>query len=116
MSHNVKKAIVGILLLSFIFTITGVAFAALDIKPDPDAIKKEATDIGGKVVDIVQGVFGILAVLSLLYAGFLFFGSHDPSKLQIAKKALGGCIISAIIVFKADAIVRTLLGALGYKG
>lgn len=116
MSNNVKKAITGILLLSFIFTITGVAFAELDIKPDPGAIGKEALDIGNKVVDIIQGVFGILAVLSLFYAAFLFFGSHDPSKLMMAKKALGGCIIAAVVVYKADAIVRTLLGALGYKG
>jgi len=116
MSHNVKKVITGILLLSLILTMAGAAFANLDIKPDAGAIEKEALDIGNKVVNIIQGVFGILAVLSLFYAAFLFFGSHDPSKLMMAKKALGGCIIAAIIVYKADAIVRTLLGALGYKG
>ncbi|MCF8010918.1 MAG: hypothetical protein K9L17_08405 [Clostridiales bacterium] len=81
------------------------------------ALKEEITILVGNVVSFARGIAGVLGVVFVLWAGFIFWGAGgDPRKMAFAKSMIAGFILCIIFVFAAEKIVGGLLGLLGYGG
>src|SRR3989344_5219574 len=74
-----------------------------------------------KIVRIVLGFVGIIAILIILYAGFVWLTSGgNAEKIDTAKRILRNAVIGLIIIFSAFAIVSFIISqlesALGIRG
>jgi type IV secretory pathway VirB2 component (pilin) len=80
------------------------------------ALKQEVDKVGSNIVDFVRGVFGVLAVIFVIWAGFAFWGAGgDAERIAQAKRLAAGFIICLICVFAAEKVVGGILGILGYQ-
>lgn len=77
----------------------------------------EATDprtVFGRIINIVLGFLGAIALLLMLYAGFLWMTSGgDEDKVSRAKKTLISAAIGLLIIFSSWAITSFLISRLG---
>ncbi len=65
------------------------------------------------IVRIILGTLGILAVLIILYAGFVWMtASGDSDKVEKAKKILVSAVIGLVIIFSAFAIASFIISSL----
>jgi hypothetical protein len=88
--------------------------AMVNPTPSTSAITTTAQSIGTGVITVVQGVFGVAAVIFVIWAGTMFWGAHgDERKIEAAKKAMVGFIVATACIFFADKIVGALLGIFG---
>jgi len=73
------------------------------------------TDIRGialVIVDFFLGFLGLLAVVMIIYGGFLYVGSGgNPENVDKAKKILMYAAIGIIIIIISFALVNTIFGA-----
>lgn len=68
----------------------------------------------GRIINIVLGFLGVILLLLILYAGFLWMtAGGDATKIETAKKYIRNAIIGIIIIACAWAIVRFVLGLFG---
>jgi hypothetical protein len=68
----------------------------------------------GAFISTVLALLGILLVILILYAGFIWMTSQgDPGKIKKAKDMLYQAIIGLVIVFAAFAITNFVFSALG---
>ncbi|MBN1778790.1 MAG: Ig-like domain-containing protein [Candidatus Buchananbacteria bacterium] len=66
-----------------------------------------------KIVRIALGLLGIITLLIMLYAGFLWTSSAgNPEKIETAKKTLQGAAIGLVIIFLSFSIVSFIIGSL----
>lgn len=110
---NKKIIAIALLIITFsmIFASTAMASISVNVTANQNELTTDAQTIGQNIVNVVQGVFTVAAILFVIWAGITFFGAHgDPQKIQMAKKMLGGFVISMILIFYSDHIVATLLG------
>lgn len=82
---------------------------------DPDKIK--APELGGgdpanwaiiikKFISWLLVAAGVIAVISLIFAGYIYMtSSGDPEKAKIGKNAVVGAVIGLVITFIAYAII-----------
>lgn len=75
----------------------------------------------GRIINIVLGLVGVILLVLLLYAGYLWMTSGgDATKVDQAKRIIRNAIIGLIIVVSAFAITRFILeqltGAIGGGG
>lgn len=113
MKKMLLLALIAVMLFS---AFASCAFAGVNVEPqaNKDLIKDTAKGIAENAVSVVQGVFGIAAVVFVIWAGIMFWGSHgDPNKVALAKKAFAGFIVAMACVFFADKIVGGLMGIFG---
>lgn len=121
-----RKTLVVLLIVSLFFGLVGAASAnptgTLKDKvqqaqqTDGDAIEDEIDKIGTSIVEFVRDIFGIIAVVFLIWAGFVFwFAGGDPQARVRAAKLAGGFLICLVVVYTAETIVGGILGLLGYK-
>ena len=88
-----------------------------------EAIIKNANDIGftgptGDGKGLISGVLmpvyfwaGVLAVIVIIIAGFIFTTSHgDPSLITRAKNAIIGAIIGLVVIILAFVITNIVVG------
>ena len=73
------------------------------------------------VIRVLLGFLGIIAVILILYGGFIYMtAAGDPAKLDKAKKILTSAAIGAVIILSAFIIasfaINVLGGALGPGG
>lgn len=122
-----RKLVVLLLALSLAFSLAGVA-CAQDAETGSliervreaqeaggGAIKDEVDRIGFGIVDFVRGIFAVIAVVFVIWAGFVFWGAGgNPEALMRAKKLAAGFIVCIIGVYSAETIVGGILGLLGY--
>ena len=67
--------------------------------------------IVGRAIQIFLGLLGIIAVLLIMYGGFIWMtAAGDPAKVEKAKKILINAIIGIIIILSAFTLVSFLLG------
>jgi heme/copper-type cytochrome/quinol oxidase subunit 2 len=88
-------------------TIGGKAYGTGGTPPPP------LTTIIGNIINVALGFLGILLLVYLIYAGFLWMtagGAED--KVKEAKKIIINCIIGMIIVVAAYAISSFVLTSL----
>lgn len=66
-----------------------------------------------RLVQVALGLLGVIAVLLIIYAGFVWMtAAGDPAKVDKAKKIIYNVIIGLIIIFLAFAIVTFVINAL----
>jgi len=75
--------------------------------------RKDPRTIVANVINIGLGLLGVLAILLILYAGFVWMtASGNPEKIEIAKKILTSASIGLLIVLSAWAISIYILSRL----
>lgn len=85
-------------------------------QPGGEVIQTEIDALGTNIVTLIRSIFGILAVIFIMWAGFVFWGaSGDPNKMMFAKRMLAGFVICMIFVFMAEKLVGGVLGLIDYQ-
>ena len=65
-----------------------------------------------RIINIFLGVLGLIAVILLIYAGYLWMTAQgDDQKVERAKKIITGCIAGLIVILLSFIIVRTVINA-----
>jgi len=68
----------------------------------------------GNIVKVVMGFLGVVAVLIILYGGFIWMTAMgDPGKVDKAKKLIYAGVIGLVVIFAAFAIASFVLSSLG---
>ncbi len=71
----------------------------------------------GNLVRIFLGMIGVVLVLIIIYAGWIWMTAEgDPTKVDKAKKIITNAIIGLIIMMLSFAIATFIMGWLGGKG
>lgn len=114
--RKMSKVLLVLMVFIMLFSVVTTAYAEISVEPqaNKDVIKTTAKGIATNFVSVVQGIFGMAAVLFVIWAGIMFWGAHgDPNKIALAKKAFAGFIVAMACVFFADKIVGGLMGIFG---
>ncbi|MEA3249703.1 MAG: hypothetical protein U9Q03_05110 [Patescibacteria group bacterium] len=115
------------LLIAAVLAFLGVAVFALPALAQVDLGLQYGTEFGltttdirvtiGKIINAFLGLLGIIAVLIVLYAGFLWMtAGGDAQKIQKAKRWLINGVIGLIIILSAYAIASFILRAIIGEG
>ncbi len=80
-----------------------------------DALKIEVSHIGGSVVNAVRSLFITFFALAVLFMGLQAAGGglRDPRKIELIKGGGISAAVSAVLVYKAEAIVSFVLSLVG---
>lgn len=90
-------------------TIGGYDFVAPNVRFDFTTLDG-VVDSVARLFDFAIGFSVIVAVVMIIYAGFLFMtSSGDPEKISTAGKALTAAFVGLVIVFLARTIIVFLL-------
>lgn len=69
--------------------------------------------IAARIIQVILGFLGIIAVILILYAGYLWMTSGgDPAKIDTAKKILQNAVIGLVIILMSFAIATFILNRL----
>lgn len=117
-----RKGSIVLLAMCLVFALTGIAHADSLIdsvqaaqQSGGGAIQAEIDRIGLSIVNFVRSVFAVIAVVFVIWAGFVFWGAGgDPNAMMRVKKLAAGFIICIVGVYSAETIVGGILGLLGY--
>jgi hypothetical protein len=67
----------------------------------------------GRLINAALGLLGIVMVLLIIYAGYLYLTAQgDDSKVEDAKKIIKNAVIGAILIFLAYAITNFVIDAI----
>lgn len=92
------------------------AEAALDVKPNKNALKNEVNTAADNIVTFVRTIFGVVVAVLFVWGAFLLLGgSSNPQRMASAKSKFGYAILALIVVFMADRIVSLIMGLFGLK-
>ncbi|HNW09123.1 MAG TPA: pilin [bacterium] len=76
-----------------------------DTFSDSLGTSKDLPEVIGDIVKVLLGFLGILAVLLILYGGFIWMtAAGDDGKVDKAKKIIYAAVIGLVIIFSAYAI------------
>ncbi|MFC1787619.1 Mbov_0395 family pilin-like conjugal transfer protein [Patescibacteria group bacterium] len=76
-------------------------------------VKQSLPSLVGSLINAFLGVLGIIFVILVIYAGYLYMtASGDDEKVKKAKKLLGQAVIGMVIIVAAYAIATYVIGAL----
>ncbi|NLZ74311.1 hypothetical protein GX917_00135 [Candidatus Falkowbacteria bacterium] len=117
---NIKKYIFGFCLIACLF-FTKFALAQADFGMgevdsglDGVLVSTDPRAIAGRIINILLGLLGIIAVLLIIYAGFKWLMSGgDEEKITGAKKILKNATIGLVIILSSWAIAIFILNKLG---
>ncbi|NCN07113.1 Ig-like domain-containing protein [Candidatus Falkowbacteria bacterium] len=125
-SKIAKKMILASFLVVFLVLIlpnVGLAQTTADNRfglADAASIGLGQTDLRVAIVRIIQIILsfvGIIAVIMVLYGGFIWMTSGgDPAKIEKAKKILINTIIGIIVILSSYIITAFIIGALTGAG
>jgi len=104
-----KKIVTGLLTISLLF-LPAIAAAQIDTYDTIGTTFGMGTaDLESTVINIVQwllGFLGLIAVIFILYGGFVWMtAAGNEEKVSKAKKVIGAAAVGLIIVLVAWAIV-----------
>lgn len=78
---------------------------AADYIADVSAVPKNPAEIAGEVIGIILSVLGVIAVILILYSGFIWMtAAGNTEKIEKAKKILGNAVVGLIIILMAYSI------------
>jgi len=97
--------------IAFVITLTpSLTFAATDIVTDFG----RANNIGAfmkQVMPWAQGIIAGIAVLALIYAGYLYMTSQgEQENITTAKDIIMGVILGIILLFTARILLNNVIG------
>lgn len=123
-----KRIIKYLALTSFFVFVLGVCFSSISFAQAPAAQSVDlglqfaqdtglsTTDIRVTVANIIRiamGLLGIIAIVLMMYGGFLWMTSNgDQSKVESAKKVLINATIGLVIILSAVAIATFVIKSL----
>lgn len=83
-------------------------------KESADTLKSEVSRIGGSIVNAVRALFITFFAVAVIFMGLQAAGGglKDPKKVELIKGGGVSATISAILVYKAEAIVAFVLSLL----
>lgn len=88
-----------------------------EVEQDSGLSRGDPRIIIAKVIRVFLGFLGILAVILIMFAGFMYMTSDgEESKVQRAKDILKNALIGLIIIMASFGIVSFLLGMFGDGG
>ncbi len=102
-----NKKLVTLFILTTLLVLPIVAFATLfpDLNLDPKGSFDITAVINNILLGLVWPIFGAIAILMFIFAGFLFLTANgDPTKISSAKKALMWGIIGTAVALLAEVI------------
>lgn len=126
MSNRFKSLLIIALVFASLFYISSPALAAVDtginqIEGSINLSSNSPLNVAVKVINILLGLLGLIAVSLMLWGGFIYLtsgGSED--KISQAKKILRNAAIGLLIILSAWGIVffifNKLLGVTGGNG
>ncbi|MDA3839930.1 MAG: hypothetical protein PF572_02470 [Patescibacteria group bacterium] len=122
LNKKIKGRILGIAVFSILFAVAifllpDFVFAQVDTGINSAAgIGLSDTDpriIVARVIRVILGFLGIIALVLILYAGWMYMTSAGaPDKVDKAKKILSSAAIGLIIILSAFAIATFIINAL----
>lgn len=110
---------VFLFLISLFFVFTNPGLAQMPDMPDSDIVDTNLNlfELVEKIINGVLGFLGVIAVVIMLYGGFLWMtAAGDGNQVDKAKKTLRNGTIGLVIVLTAWAIVRFIFGLFGLDG
>ncbi len=117
-----KKIALAFLSLIASFQLVALPAMAQTTNPNPlDELKKTGLDtnaaplpvIIGNIIRVFMGVLGIIMVLLILYAGFLWMtAGGDEGKVETAKALIKNSVIGLILILLAYAITTFVISSL----
>lgn len=115
---NLKTIAVMLLLVLAFSLLVSPAFAGVTdtVKQswNQQTLKQEVDDVATNIVNFIRGIFGVVAVILVVWMGVMALSS-DPNRILILKKLAAGFIICLILVFAAEKVVGGILGILGFQ-
>jgi hypothetical protein len=103
------------------FIMPAIVFAEADLNSGLDTLKTE-TGMGGTelvpmiggIINVIMGLLGVVAVLVILYGGFMWMtAAGNEEKVGKAKKLIIAGIIGLVVIFAAFAIATFVISNLG---
>jgi len=119
-NYKIIAKLIVFFVLAIIFLFPNIGLAQTDILEGMKPIQ-EQTGLGGgdlrviiaKIIRVVLGFVGVIMIIIVLYAGFLWMTSAgDEAKVNKAKAWLLNGIIGLIIIFSAYSIVSFVISKL----
>lgn len=109
-----KKKILSALVLAAVLAVPTVAAAQVNIGSYGNTFGLGTSDLQATVIKIVQwvlGFLGLIAVIFILYGGFVWMtAGGNEDKVATAKKVISAAVVGLIIVLLAWAIVTFVVG------
>lgn len=112
----------SLMMSAFLLLIAGPVFAqgtnavtggAQTVAQNAGLASGDLATIVGRVISGFLGLLGIIAVVLIIYAGYLWTTSAgDETKITSAKNTLKNAIIGLVLIFSSWAIVNFILGLL----
>lgn len=80
-----------------------------------DALKDEVNKIGGSIVDAVRALFITFFAVAVMFMGLQTAGGglKDPRRVELIKGSAISATVSAVLVYKAEAIVAFMFDLIG---
>ena len=113
-----RNKIISLLVCAGIFTVVAFAFAQPNLGLNEFGTQtqmgtKSLGEIIAGIVRVFLSILGVIAVIIVLYAGFLWMtAGGDPSKIATAKKWMINGVIGLLIILSSLAITQFVIGAL----
>ena len=111
-----KVSAISAAVMAFIMPV--VAFAQFEDNLDLLRDESGAGDVGmvemvGGIINVVMGLLGVVAVLVILYGGFMWMtAAGNEEKVGKAKKLIIAGIIGLVVIFAAFAIASFVISNL----
>ncbi|MFA6594088.1 MAG: LamG-like jellyroll fold domain-containing protein [Candidatus Buchananbacteria bacterium] len=116
------KIVFSLLILAAFFAVGNFAWAQTPSAPTLESLSGifGTASLGmiiGRILQVVFGLLGVVALLLIIYAGFLWMtAGGDPDKVNKAKKMIYNAIIGLVIIFSAFAIASFLMSWFNPQG
>jgi len=120
MSKKISRQLFGFLLLLGLLFFAQFAFAQgfgvneVSNGLDGSLTATDPRTLAGRIINIILGFLGLIAVTLAIYAGYLWMSSNgDEEKIENAKKILRNSVIGLVIILSSWAIATYLITKLG---
>jgi type IV secretory pathway VirB2 component (pilin) len=117
----IKKATVGFLASLMLLTSSMALVNAqgfISPSDSPEAVQQATggegsfRDLARRIVDYILGFLGFVAVVMVIYGGFLYVtAAGENEKIEKGKKIILYAVVGIIIILLSYAIISTVLGA-----
>jgi hypothetical protein len=125
--QGVRTAVKSFFSMLFLFGVMFFVFAPVQVSAQVDGLEEvgssadlseeSLTSVIGKFIGIFLSVLGIIFLILILYAGFLWMtAAGNPDKVDKAKKLITQAVIGLIIILLAFTITNFVINALTGNG